>query len=74
MIPITKPFADYIGVKYAIAVNSETTALHVAPLAHYTLLESKKAAKDVLSIPVHPPVSRDELDFIINIIKEVELS
>ena len=29
-----KAFADYIGVKYAVAVNSGTSALHAALLAH----------------------------------------
>ena len=36
--------------------------------------ESEKAAIEVMSIPVHPSVSQGELNFIINTIKEVELS
>ena len=34
--------------------------------------ESEKAAAEVVSLPVHPSVSQDELDFIIDVIKGVE--
>ena len=34
MAEFEQAFADYIGVKHAIAVNSGTAALHAALLAH----------------------------------------
>ena len=70
-----KRFAEYVGAKYAIAVNSCTAGLHLSLVAagikEGDFPQAEATFERIISLPLYPKMSVQDVDDVISAVRSV---